>query len=236
MFDSLFFVTAQSSLILGLIHGINPCGHSWLILAPFVTGMRDGKKVFLLTASFLAGTTSACLVIGLSLGAVSTVIPPAVSIRVDAVTAAIIILLGAILIIRPELLHRHDHHEHEGHDCDGGCGHEGHSHVAVSSLITTISDKVSAPALFAVGFINMIVPCPTVSIMYKYAIDSGSYINAAAVFGIYAMATVLAVGGVILAIYKTAEALYMLKRKWVESAVMRTAGVITLGFGIWSFI
>jgi nickel/cobalt exporter len=30
-----FFVALQASTILGLLHGISPCGHSWPILAPF---------------------------------------------------------------------------------------------------------------------------------------------------------------------------------------------------------
>ncbi len=31
--ESLFLIALQSSLFLGLIHGINPCGHSWIVLA-----------------------------------------------------------------------------------------------------------------------------------------------------------------------------------------------------------
>ena len=36
--DHLFWLPPQSSFALGLIHGINPCGRSWLVPAPFVAG------------------------------------------------------------------------------------------------------------------------------------------------------------------------------------------------------
>lgn len=75
-FDAMFWVALQSSLFLGIIHGINPCGHSWLVIAPFVVGDSNGKRAFTLTSSFLAGTALACLFIGLTLGAVSMSLPP----------------------------------------------------------------------------------------------------------------------------------------------------------------
>lgn len=248
-FDSAFLISAQSSLFLGLIHGINPCGHSWLILAPFVTGMKNGRKAFLLTLSFLCGTTLACLLIGLTLGTISVMIPESLSLWVDYSTAALIIILGFVLIVKPHLLHHHDHHDHvhdESHDpktghqhtaCGGHCDHPHEAHHrghGLKGLLSALKSKVSIPAMFLIGFVNMIIPCPTVSVMYKYAVDSGSYIKATAIFGIYAVATAIAVGGVIFAIYKTANAFYMLQKGWVEGAVMRTAGVITLFFGIWS--
>lgn len=244
-FDSAFLLSAQSSLILGLIHGINPCGHSWLILAPFVMGLKNGKKAFLLTLSFLSGTTLACLLIGLTLGAVSVMIPESLSLWVDYFTAALIIILGFILIVRPHLLHHHDHDHNHGHDdkadqhshCDGHC-HHSHEHPdpghGLKGLINTLKNNMSISAMFLIGFVNMIIPCPTVSVMYKYAVDSGSYIKATAIFGIYAVATAIAVSCVIFAIVKTTNAFYTLQKDWIEGAVMRTAGVITLFFGIWS--
>lgn len=55
--------------------------------------------------------------------------------------------------------------------------------------------KHFAGGLFVVGFVNMIVPCPTAAVMYGYAINSGSMVTAIAVFGVYAISTVFAVGG-----------------------------------------
>ncbi|WP_026836456.1 winged helix DNA-binding protein [Limisalsivibrio acetivorans] len=51
--ESLFQAVFQSSFILGIIHGINPCGHSWIVLAPFVAGNRNPGKVVHHTASLI---------------------------------------------------------------------------------------------------------------------------------------------------------------------------------------
>lgn len=212
--------------------------------------MKNGKKVFLLTLSFLLGTTLACLLIGMSLGAVSIMIPESITHWVEYLTAALIIILGLILIINPHLLHHHDHDHHE-HDHDHhhnhdhhvthvstecGCHSATHSAGTLKSKWNSLKKNVSLWGMFLIGFFNMIIPCPTVSVMYKYAVDSGSVIKATLVFGIYAVATAIAVGGVIFAIHKTTNAFYMLQKAWIETAVMKTAGTITVVFGIWSIV
>lgn len=73
--ESLFWATLQSSFIIALIHGTNPCGNSWLVLAPFVMAEKSGRSVFLLTLSFLGGTPLACVLLGASLGTVSAFLP-----------------------------------------------------------------------------------------------------------------------------------------------------------------
>ncbi len=243
--DSLFLVALQSSLFLGLIHGINPCGHSWVVLAPFVAGDKSGKRVFSLTAAFITGTTLGCLAIGLFLGSVSASLPDSTRYFTDIITAAIIIILGAILIWRPHLLHSHDH-DHEHGDCDHGhCKHthddhdhehahkdehehHTHAHVPLAAKRSTIW------GLGALGFMNMIVPCPTVAIMYSYALESGSAGQAVSVFAIYALGTGIALAGVIFAIYKVTGLIRKLQRPWIEPAIMRTVGVLTILFGVYT--
>ncbi|QGY38701.1 sulfite exporter TauE/SafE family protein [Pseudodesulfovibrio cashew] len=250
--DSLFLVALQSSLFLGLIHGINPCGHSWVVLAPFVAGDRSGARVFSLTAAFIAGTTAGCLAIGLALGTLSAGLPDSIRYVTDMITAAVIIALGAILIWRPHLLHSHDHdHAHE-HDCECGghahehghdecrhdhgehgcCGHHDHTH---DHSHTPLSAKRSTVwGLATLGFVNMIVPCPTVAIMYSYALESGSALRAVSVFASYALGTGVALAGVIFAIYKVTGLIRDLSKPWIEPLVMRTAGVLTVGFGVYT--
>lgn len=69
--ETLFFAAIQSSFLLGLLHGVNPCGHSWLVSAPFVTVERNGSRVALLTIAFISGTALACVALGAALGAIS---------------------------------------------------------------------------------------------------------------------------------------------------------------------
>jgi len=245
--DSLFLVALQSSLFLGLIHGVNPCGHSWLVLAPFVAGDKSGKRVFSLTAAFIIGTTLGCLAIGLFLGTVSASLPESIRYITDLVTAGIIIILGAILIWKPHLLHSHDHdhgecdcsghdhghhkHDHHDHDCCDSHEHghhHAHKHTPLSAKRSTIW------GLATLGFVNMIVPCPTVAIMYSYALDSGDAFSAVSVFASYALGTAIALAGVIFAIYKVTGLVRKLQKPWIEPAIMRTVGVMTIMFGVYT--
>lgn len=228
MFSSLFLVALQSSFVLGLIHGVNPCGHSWLMIAPLVVGDRNGRRAFVLTASFLAGTALACLILGLSLGAVGLAIPAAFQRGADLAVAGIIVLLGATLLYNPDLLHHHEHCPEPGPGVDGAsCPAPGFVARAVAA---------SSPAgLFAVGFVNMIVPCPTAALMYSAALRVGDPAKGAAIFGAYAVATALAVGGVVFAIWKVGGLLRRLEQEWVEDLVMRLAGALTAGVGVYMF-
>lgn len=94
--------------------------------------------------------------------------------------------------------------------------------------------KASAPALFSIGFVNMIIPCPTAAIMFKYAIESGDPTESAAVFTSYAIGTAVAVGVVIWGLHKASGWLRSLEKPWLESAIMRTAGVLIVAVGVYS--
>ena len=242
--DGLFWAAFQGSLLLGLVHGINPCGHSWLVLAPFVVGEKRGAKVARLTFSFLAGTAIASLLLGLTLGAVSALIPASLQFWVDVGTSLVLIALGVILIVKPGLIHHHhaDEHGHDHvHDLEHVHEHEhahqhNHSHDSVPLHARPQNDrkKLTGLALFGIGFVNMIIPCPTVAIMYKYALASTSAWKATLIFGVYAMSTAVAVGGVIYAIFHVSRLLERLAQDRVESMLMRGAGVVTILFAGYS--
>ncbi|MBL0701903.1 MAG: sulfite exporter TauE/SafE family protein [Desulfosarcina sp.] len=223
-FDSLFLTAIQSSLLLGLIHGINPCGHSWLVLTPFVIGGKPGKMVSYLTLSFIAGTAVACLALGASLGAISLLIPPHLQWYIEVGTGVVLIILGLILIFRPYFLHHHDH----GDSCHGKHCH--HSHESHYDKAVKKKGKTTGLFLFGVGFVNMIIPCPTVAIMYGYAIESGNILKATLVFAAYALTTGVTVGVVIFAIIKISNLIRTLQQNWIETAMMRTAGFVTVLF------
>lgn len=249
-FDTLLFVALQSSLVLGLIHGVNPCGHSWLVLAPFVTGDANGWRVSKLTTAFIIGTTAGCIAIAVALGLFSAGLPDSARYIADIVTAGVLVILGVLLVWKPHLLHSHDHdHDHHGHDHHHGHHHEhdhdhhthghdhdhSHTHGACSCSAPLSARKSTVYGLATLGFVNMIVPCPTVAIMYSYAIDSGSVAKSVAVFSAYALGTGVALAGVIYAIFKVTELIRTLQKPWIETAIMRTAGVMTIAFGLYSF-
>ncbi len=241
--EILFLAALQSSFLLGLIHGVNPCGHSWLVLAPFVTGEKRGRRVALLTAAFVGGTAVACLVLGATLGTISSFLPPTASWWVDVVTSLVLLILGVALLYNPELLHSHGHHEHDHHHehhHEEHHHHHGHDHnVHEGQCIQPIDrqKKWLAPSLFGIGFMNMVIPCPTAAIMYGYAINSGSAVDATLVFGSYAIATAITVGAVIFVIFKVTTMAGKLQKDWVEPLIMRLAGLIIIvfsGYGLYS--
>lgn len=249
--ETFFLAALQSSFLLGLIHGVNPCGHSWLVLAPFVAGEKRGRRVALLTIAFVGGTAAACLVLGATLGTISTFLPTAASWWVDVITSSVLLLLGAALLYNPEILHSHEHHDHDHkhqhhHDhqdeeyCDHNHGHCHNNHHNLKNIQNSDRQKKwLAPSLFGIGFMNMIIPCPTAAIMYGYAINSGSAADATMVFGSYAIATAITVGAVIFIIFKVTTMAGKLQKDWVEPLIMRAAGVIIIifsGYGLYSTI
>lgn len=254
-FENLLLAAIQSSFLLGLLHGVNPCGHSWLVLAPFVSGEKDGARVTLLTVMFLSGTALACLALGASLGAVSMLFPSSMGWWVELVTSLILLVIGVLLLYNPHILHSHDHehdhhhgHGHDHHDlhhhhnqsCE--CKQENHSHD--NGLVARLkrlakNKKVLPQALFAIGFVNMIIPCPTAAVMYTYALNSGNVFDATLVFGTYAVSTAIAVGAVIFLIFKATKMAHSLQKDWVEPMIMRFAGIVIVifsGYGLYQGI
>ena len=244
-FETILFAAIQSSFLLGLLHGINPCGHSWLVLAPFVTGEKNGGRVALLTCAFLSGTALACLALGASIGAISKFVPLYMGTWIEIGTSVILIILGFLLIYNPHLLHNHDHDEHhyhghgdehDHHECKKHShGHDSHAKRGfLSKLHKLTKDRKVLPfALFGIGFVNMIVPCPTAAIMYGYALNAGSAFTATLVFGTYAISTAIAVGGVIFLIFKATSRANSLQKEWIEPLVMRVSGVIIVFFSVY---
>jgi len=232
-FGALLFAAIQSSFLLGLLHGVNPCGHSWLVLAPFVTAERNGGRVALLTCAFLSGTALACLAVGASLGAISQVVPVSMSMWVELGTSVILIILGGLLIYNPHLLHHHDHspgHEQEHYGSSPHL-HTPRNRSLIKRLHGLTADRKLLPlALFGIGFVNMIVPCPTAAIMYGYALSAGSALAASMVFATYAISTAIAVGGVILIIFKVTRMAASLQKDWIEPLIMRAAGLVIVVF------
>ncbi|MGB3210374.1 MAG: sulfite exporter TauE/SafE family protein [Desulforhopalus sp.] len=245
--ETILLAAIQSSFLLGLLHGINPCGHSWLLLAPFVTGEKNGSRVALLTCAFLSGTALACLALGATIGAISKFVPLYMGTWVEIGTSVILIILGLLLIYNPHLLHNHGHDEQDEHYHGHGNKHEHHEYKThfhshdsrgnrdfLSKLQKLTKDTHLLPfALFGIGFVNMIVPCPTAAIMYGYALNAGNALKATLVFGTYAISTAIAVGGVIFLIFKATSMANSLQKEWVESLVMRLSGVVIVIFSVY---
>ena len=108
-----FVVALQASIMLGLLHGISPCGHSWPILAPFCITAKGMRKCINVWFFFCLGTTVACLLLGVIFGALGSFIPPSWDIYFGIGTAAILVILGIVVIFKPHWLHFEDEEEEE---------------------------------------------------------------------------------------------------------------------------
>lgn len=85
--------------------------------------------------------------------------------------------------------------------------------------------------LFTIGFVNMIIPCPTLSLMYGYGLNAKDAMSGVIVFGAYAVTTGLAVSAVIFAIYKISELVHKMHSHKIENILMRSTGALTVVFG-----
>ncbi|NNK14341.1 MAG: sulfite exporter TauE/SafE family protein, partial [Desulfofustis sp.] len=156
---------------------------------------------------------------------------------VEGGTSLILLVIGLLLLYDPHILHSHGHHHDDHHNPDGNsCYHSRHEmKVRLSDrLASLLKNQKSMPImLFGIGFVNMIVPCPTAAVMYGYALNSGSTSSATLVFGTYALSTAIAVGAVIYMIFKVTSMASSLKKDWVEPLVMRLAGLVIVVFSVY---
>jgi len=214
-----FILVMQTSFVLGVVHGISPCEHSWPLLTPFAIASRSLKRVMKITIFFCLGTTLACVFLGFVLGAIGAILPSHWDTYVGVFTSAILVILGLALIFYPHLLHL----EHKK-DCE----------LTHSSRLNLRRGVYGG--MFSVGFINTIVPCPTLAIIYSYAIVAKSIIHSLTIFVTYAITTSLVLLIIAYLLAKTSQKLRSLDQPWVETFLTRLTGVIIVLFGLYLMI
>lgn len=238
-----FIVALQTSVILGLLHGLSPCEHSWPILAPFAVGSKNMKRIMRIGTVFCLGTASACIVLGAIFGTLGSIIPASWSIYMGAATSAILIVLGMILILKPHLLHFHDdEHDHDQH----GHAHEHNHHHdaddrdhdeiyhADEEQIKKIKFKHGIYwGMFSLGFVNMIAPCPTSAVMYTYALLARSFWHGTAIFFAYAVATTIVLMFMAFLLVKASQLIKRFGREKNEILITRISGALITAFGVY---
>jgi len=227
-----FVVAIQASAILGLLHGISPCGHSWPILAPFCITAKGMKKCINVWFYFCLGTTIACLLLGMVFGALGSFIPRSWDIYFGIATAGILVILGIILIVRPHWLHFEDEDEEL-------MIKEAFEHTQQALEQTTGKKRFKHGiywGMFSIGFINMIMPCPTAGVMYTYALVSKSVFVGMAIFLAYALATSLVLLMVTYFLGKATLFFKKLGQEKYEVLLTRISGILIAAFGIYMIV
>jgi len=224
-----FVVALQASIILGLLHGISPCGHSWPMLAPFCITAKGMKKCINVWFFFCLGTTSACVFLGIIFGALGSIVPPSWDVYFGIGTACILVVLGIIVIFKPHWLHFEDEKEEE-------------------ILKESLSDREKALqftdnknrfkhgiywGMFSIGFFNMIIPCPTASVMYTYALVAKSITVGTVIFLAYALATSLVLLVITYFLGRATLFFKNLGQEKYEVLITRISGALIALFGIY---
>ena len=227
-----FIVALQASIVLGLLHGISPCGHSWPMLAPFCITAKSMRKCINVWFFFCLGTTVACLVLGVIFGMLGSFIPPSWDIYFGVGTACILVVLGVVVIFKPHWLHFEDEEEEEvlKQSLDS----------AEQALQFTTSKRRFKHGIywgmFSLGFINMVIPCPTAAVMYTYALVAKSVPVGTTIFLAYALTTSLVLLIVTYSLGKATLFFKKLGQEKYEVLITRISGVFIAGFGLYMII
>jgi nickel/cobalt exporter len=224
-----FIVALQTSIMLGLLHGISPCGHSWPILAPFCITTKSMRRCMAIWFFFCLGTTVACLVLGMVFGLLGSFIPASLDVYFGIGTAVILVVLGILVICKPHWLHFEDEEEEE----------------ALMESLTVVKQAHEftdgkkrfkygiLSGIFSIGFVNMIIPCPTAGVMYTYALVAKSILVGMAIFLAYALATSLVLLIVTYFLGKATLFFKNLGQEKYEVLITRISGALIAGFGFY---
>ncbi len=227
-----FIVALQASIMLGLLHGISPCGHSWPILAPFCITAKGMRKCINVWFFFCLGTTVACVILGVIFGALGSFIPRSWDIYFGMGTAGILVILGIVVIFKPHWLHFEGEEEEEVL--------KGALNSTEQALQFTTNKRRFNHGIywgmFSIGFINMIIPCPTAAVMYTYALVTKSIPVGTTIFLAYALATSLVLLIITYFLGKATLFFKKLGQEKYEVLITRVSGALIAAFGIYMVI
>ena len=227
-----FIVALQASIVLGLLHGISPCGHSWPMLAPFCITAKNMRKCINVWFFFCLGTTVACMVLGVIFGMLGSFIPPSWDIYFGIGTAGILVILGTVVIFKPHWLHFEDEEEEEALK-------KSLDSTEQALQFTTNKRRFKHGiywGMFSIGFINMIIPCPTAAVMYTYALVAKSVPVGTTIFLAYALATSLVLLIITYSLGKATLFFKKLGQEKYEVLITRISGAFIAGFGVYMII
>ena len=227
-----FIVALQASIVLGLLHGISPCGHSWPMLAPFCITAKSMRKCINVWFFFCLGTTVACLVLGVIFGMLGSFIPPSWDIYFGIGTACILVVLGVVIIFKPHWLHFEDEEEEEALK-------KSLDSTEQALQFTTNKRRFKHGiywGMFSIGFINMIIPCPTAAVMYTYALVAKSVPVGTTIFLAYALATSFVLLIITYSLGKATLFFKKLGQEKYEVLITRISGAFIAGFGVYMII
>jgi sulfite exporter TauE/SafE len=207
------------AILMGILHGLTPHGHSWLVLLPFALGGINARGMLRLAIAYGLGMIVVAAATGAVLGALAHAVPEAWHQGVEIGIGVMLTVMGLAFIIRPDSVH----HTMD-HICSEHCHSTGEQKLLRSGTMT---------GLFLMGVLSMLIPCPTNYWLYGQSFATRSVAEGALIFVTYAVSTSLAVGAVAKLMVTSRAMLAPLERKGNRLLILRLSGLIVLLAGAW---
>ncbi len=204
----------------GLLHGLTPHGHSWLVLLPFAMGGMKTKTMLRVAAFFCLGMILTALAGGLILGWLIEHVPSTLHRYIEAAMGVLLVISGILFLARPLTIH---------HAIDHLCNEHCHTGEEAKLLHTG-----TYSAMFLLGVISMAIPCPTNIPMY-IAITSGARgpVLGMVLFVTYALSTSIAIMFVAVAMTRARKLVEILEQRGYRLLIWRLSGAIVLAAGLY---
>lgn len=207
------------AILWGILHGLTPHGHSWLVLLPFALGGVNARGMLRLAAAYGLGMIVVAAATGAALGALAQVVPESWHQGVEIGIGVMLTVMGLAFVIRPDSVH----HAMD-HICSEHCHSTGEQKLLRSGTMT---------GLFLMGVLSMLVPCPTNYWLYGQSFVTRSPLEGALIFVTYAVSTSITVAVVARVMVTSRAMLAPLERKGNRLLILRVSGLIVLLAGAW---
>lgn len=208
------------AMVWGVLHGLTPHGHSWLVFLPFALGGMQTRGMLRMALAYCAGMVVTAAATGALLGLLASIIPHAWHQRIELGVGVLLLLIGLVFIMRPLSVHHAiDHICKE--DCQSG---EERALLRAGTM----------GAMFMLGVMSMLVPCPTNIPMYA-ALTAGSRssLMGASLFTVYALFTSASIIFVAVAMVRARTLVETIERRGYRAIIWRISGIILLGVAGW---
>jgi cytochrome c biogenesis protein CcdA len=212
-------VPLLGAILWGILHGLTPHGHSWLVLLPFALGGVDARGMLRLALAYGLGMLLVAVAVGALLGTLARAVPEAWHHGIEIGVGGVLVLMGLVFMFRPASVH----HTAE-HLCDEHCHSDKEQKLVRSG---------TAWGLFVVGITSMLIPCPTNGWLYLQSAALGSPVTGALLFITYALATSVTIAVVAVMMAKSRALLAPLEARDTRMRIMRISGLIILLTGAW---
>lgn len=203
-----------SVFILGLVHGLTPCEHTWPILFAFTIGVRKTMKGILAAVILALSATIPWIIIGGLCGYFGLIIwKESYEIYVHLVLGMLMIIFGLYILRFFKMPHLHL----------GGCCEKK-------------PKKLSLKQLPIYGLILGFGPCVPTLMMYTYAANLHNTILGGVsglLFGLGTMVSLVIIGGIL---GKSLQFTEKKTRKDFSKLCTQISAGILIIFGIWSII